>query len=186
MGSWQRARSRSFKSRRRRAAVTMELLIGMPVILIGLFAVIQFSLYFSNAQQLALASRVGAEAGSQIELPNRTSYGVPPTAPGNRIPDQLATAILQQLQTANISPCCIILEHNVNRIETPGGSKYPRQVFFREFAPCRCELPQEPLPPKSVRVTICVRLTELMPNSLAALGFDISSKSQLLCRTGRL
>ena len=166
--------------RKRRGGITLEFILALPIFLIAMFAIFQFALFFVGSQQIALASRVGAEAASQIRLPNRTEYGVPPISPGNRVPEYVVDAVLQQLRTSGIEPCCIILEHNANTFASPPESRNyisPHQVFVTEFSGCYCQRPERPMPPESVRLTVCVGLTEVMPNCLATFGFDISDKT---------
>ena len=72
----------------RHGGVTLEFILALPVFLIAMFAVFQFALFFAGSQQVALASRVGAEAASQTELPNSANSGMLPVSPGNQVPDQ--------------------------------------------------------------------------------------------------
>ena len=167
------------KHRRRAAAIALELILALPVLFIGLFAVVEFATYFSGAQQLALASRVGVEEASQVVLPNEMTLGSPYIA-GDPVPASVLSAVLDQLGSAEISPCRIILEHNVNTVDDPqhpGQSIKPRQVFVTSFGECNCEPPDTPLPVGSVRVTVCVPMTELVPNILATFGFDVEEKT---------
>ncbi len=148
-------RNRSQREQRRRtAAITLELILALPLMFIGLFGVVEFAAYFSGAQQVALASRVGAEEASQIALPI-----------AGPVPPAMVDAVLAQLGSANISFCKIILEHNV-------GGMYEESV-----GDCDCDPPAAPLPPQSVRVTVCVPMTELMPNILSTFGFDVEDKT---------
>ena len=151
--------------------VALELILALPVLFIGLFAVIEFAVYFSGAQQLALASRVGAEEASQVVLPNNN---------GGPVPASIVNAVLDQLGSVGISPCQIILEHNVNSVDdpqNPGQPIQPLQTFVTSFGDCNCQPPDTPLPELAVRVTICVELTELVPNVLATFGFDAEGKT---------
>ena len=143
------------EQRRRTAAIALELILALPLLFIGLFGVVEFAAYFSGAQQVALASRVGAEEASQIALP--IAGPVPPPA--------VVDAVLAQLGSADISFCKIILEHNI-------GGMYEESV-----GDCDCDPPATPLPPQSVRVTVCVPMTELVPNILSTFGFDVEDKT---------
>ena len=108
------------------------------------------------------------------------AFGTPPYAAGDPLPDSIVAAVLHQLGSAGISPCRIILEHNVNEMDDsqhPGQSIQPSQVFSTSFGDCDCAPPDEPLLPNSVRITVCVPLTELVPNCLATFGFDVSEKT---------
>ena len=120
---------------RRRGGITLEFILALPIFLIAMFAIFQFALFFVGSQQIALASRVGAEAASQIRLPNRTEYGVPPISPSNRVPEYVVDAVLQQLGTSGIEPCCIILEHNANTFAGPPQSRTLHTQAFRRRNP---------------------------------------------------
>ncbi len=164
--------------RRRRGGITLEFILALPVFLIAIFAVFQFALFSAGSQQIATASRVGALAASQMQLPNRAEYGVEPIL--TQVPFELVDCIVNSLHTAGIEPCCIILEHNANTFPSPPGSNNyisPHQVLVTEFSGCYCVRPRTPLPPESVRLTVCVELCEVMPNCLATFGFDISDKT---------
>lgn len=135
----------------------------MPILVIGLFAIVEFGIYFTRLQGLSLAARDGAKAAS--ETPVAALVG--PTVPAN-----IAQAIEQQLVSAGIVPCAIVLEHTVNG---------PVETFRTDGVP-DCPAcgpspvpPAVPIPPVSVRVTICVPFTQMMPNALQPFGFDVSS-----------
>mgnify|MGYP000873921391 CR=1 FL=1 len=87
---------------RRAGAITLELIIMLPVWLIMLGAIVQFGLLIGNRQQVALASRVGAEEASRTNLPS-----------GGGVPLNVVHVVEQQLQSSGIDQCKITLEHNV-------------------------------------------------------------------------
>lgn len=149
--------SASRPSQRHRGAVVVELLIMLPVWLIALLAVIEFGEVLSDLQQVSLASRVGAESG--VRTP-----GLPSSGP---VPTNVLDAIDHQLASSGMSQCKVILEHNV-------GGSYAMLVS----GSCSCDPPTTPLPGLGtyVRVTVCVPMTQLVPNLLGTFGFDISSK----------
>jgi Flp pilus assembly protein TadG len=134
--------------------VAIELLLSLPVWLIGLLAVIEFGNLFSNLQQVALASRVGAEAAARTAaLPSSGS-----------IPSSILSIIDDQLAAANIAPSEVILEHNaggtyVRLVEGDGSSAGPSQQTL-------------PAVGTYVRVTVCAPATQLTPNLLQSFGFD--------------
>jgi Flp pilus assembly protein TadG len=132
----------------------LELLLSLPIWLIGLLAVIEFGNLFSNLQQVALASRVGAEVAART----------PALASGGSIPSTVLTAINDQLAAANITPSEVILEHNA-------GGTYAKLVDGdSSFAgPSQQTLPAAGT---YVRVTVCVPATGLTPNVLQSFGFD--------------
>ena len=45
--------------------IVLELILALPILIIAFLAVVQFGTFFVRMQQVALASRVGAEAASQ-------------------------------------------------------------------------------------------------------------------------
>lgn len=154
--------------RRRRGVYIAELVITMPVFMIFLWAVIEFGIFFSNLQEVQLASRVGAEAASE--------YGALPTADGDPVPDPILDAIEYQLLSSDITWCRVRVEHNV------GGTQYAAVS-----GSCACEPTTKlapPLPPDEyVRVSVCVAMSELMPNLLALFGFDVSDPSRVVSCT---
>jgi Flp pilus assembly protein TadG len=137
--------------------VVLELILMLPVWLIALLAIVEYGQIMANLQQVALASRVGAEEASQT--PSL------PTSPGAPVPANVLSAIEQQLASSGISGCRVILEHNV------GGP-----VTLTSGTCDQCVPPATPLPldRQYVRVTVCVPLAELAPNLLALFGFDIA------------
>ena len=153
--------------RARHGAVTLELILTLPIWLIFLLAVIEFGQILANQQQVALASRVGVEEASQTaDLPLRD---------GRPVPDNVIDAIDQQLASSGISACRVILEHNV--VPTaPSGITTP---VTASSGTCRHDPPAAELPParQYVRVTVAVPLTELTPDLLGVFGLDISEKT---------
>ena len=134
--------------------MVIELLLSLPIWLIGLLAVVEFGNLFSNLQQVALASRVGADVASRTSaLPNSGS-----------ISSSILSAINDQLSAANITPSEVILEHNL-------GGTYVKLV---EGASSLSGPSQQTLPSVGtyVRVTVCVPATQLTPNVLRSFGFD--------------
>jgi len=140
----------------------LELILWFPVFLIFLLAVIEFGLILGQLKQVALASRAGAKAAAE-------SF---PISMAN-----VQTAVDHQLESAGIGDSCnIILVHNV-----PGGGFSPQMT-----GTCDCSSPTSPPQPTgtllsdlvthsgTVRVTVCVRLSQLTPDLLSTLGFSTS------------
>src|SRR5262245_27778489 len=136
---------RSRHDRRRGGAVTIELLVVLPVLLIGVLAIVQFGYFFQRMEQVVLACRVGAEEASQT-----AGMGGPGAVPAN-----IANAINHQLASSGITTTAIIVEHNETGIE---------RVLRTDYIANTCPEPTAVLPTLSVRVTVCVPLTSLMPN----------------------
>jgi len=160
----------------RGGAVTLEFIIALPVLLIILLAVVQFGMFFSGLQQVSLASRVGAEAAAQTDLSASET--------GDGIPADILNAINAQLASAGITACRIFVEHNVDgtdedELQEPSTSTWT------------CTPPATALPLDdahgvySVRVTVCVPMSELAPNCLSLFKFDISKRSTQCSTTFR-
>jgi len=147
---------RSSVARRCTGAVTLELILALPIWLIALLAIIEFGQILSGLQQVALASRVGAEEASQTSA--LATFGT--------VPPNVLTAINQQLASSGMSQCRVIVEHNVggSTILSTGTCDNCLPPVNPEFPPSR----------EYVRVTVCVPMTELSPNLLGLFGFDIS------------
>lgn len=154
----------------RQGALTVELILTLPIFLIVLVAVVQFGLYYVRMQHVALASRIGAEQAAQT--PGLSSY--------SSVPGGVVSAVTAQLQAAGIDEFCIRLEHNLGSgavlWEPAGGCP------FCGAGGCTCcpsaPLPSSPYPGTNyVRLSICVPLTELMPNGLKVFGFDLTGKT---------
>ncbi len=138
--------------------------------MIVLLAVAQFSLFLTNYQQVVLACRAGAGLAAE-------SNALPLT--GAPVPPQIVDAVCRQLNNSGIEQCTIILEHVGNlgahteqrlRADCAGGMS------------AACQEPATPIPASSVRVTVCVPLAEMMPNSMSGFGFDISGNA-ISCST---
>ena len=155
-------------TRFRYGAVTLELLIMLPVWLIVMLAIIQFGLLVGNRQQVALASRVGAEEASR-------TIGLEGTASGDPVPGNVMYVIEQQLLSSGIDQCKVTLEHNLQPVGPPAPP--PPPVVLTTGA-CDCPTFDTDLPPERnyVRVTVYVPATQLAPNVLSIFGFDISTR----------
>jgi hypothetical protein len=148
-------------SRHRRAAIVLELVLTLPILLILVLALVQFGLFYANMQHVALASRVGAEEASQtVALP---------TTDGEPVPENVRDAIARQLQSVGLQSCQVRLEHNV------AGTQVALVSATSEA--CACEPGDNltaPLPPgQFVRLRVSVPLADMMPNCLAVFGFNV-------------
>lgn len=154
---------RTPRQRPRRAAVVLETILALPLFLLMLLAVVQFGVFFSNLQQMALATRVGAEEASQTPALSTTD--------NDPVPADILDAIDQQLGGSGIAVCRVILIHNVG---VPAGT-----TVELSSGVCACDPPVPPNPSPGgefVQVTVCSELPELMPNCLATFGFDAAGK----------
>jgi len=144
----------------RQAVVVVELILMMPVLLVFLAALIEFGLILANTKVVALASRTAAKIAAET--------------PASSLPFSISTVRAGAnavLATAQMTSCRVILEHNV-----PLGGASP--VID---GPCTCSAPSSPaLPggsPNAVRVTVCMELSQLTPNLLAAFGFSTTGRT---------
>lgn len=140
------------------------MILVVVVLAIVTVGVVQFGVFFTNAQMVALAARVGAlEASQSSNLP--LSDGAP-------VPEDVVRAIEHQLHSSCIAWCQIRLEHNV----TPSGS--PVAQLSMQGDECECH-PHEPFaaPPfpdtHYVRLTVCVPLGEVFPRQLSYFGSQL-------------
>ena len=148
---------RAGRPSRRRATIVLEFIVVLPILLIVLVAIVLFGLFYANMQQVALAARVGAEEASQTAgLSSATS-----------VPGNVMGAIERQLATSGITYCRVRLEHNVGT-----------QTVLYSPSPTACvggpvgTLPAAGPLGEYVRLTVTVRLTEVMPDTIGCFCFS--------------
>ncbi len=148
--------------RARGGAVTVELIIALPVLVIAIVAVIVFGLLMGNRQWVEQASRAGAEVASV--LPTMATEVVVPPGVRESIEASLAQAgIDATVANGNLT---IVLETDV------GGL---RQMTDTNGGPdCDPDVLNPPPLRNYTRVVVCVRSTALAPNALVTFGFDLS------------
>jgi TadE-like protein len=149
---------RARRPSRRRATVVLEFMVVLPILVIVLVGTVQFGVFYANMQQVALATRVGAEEASQ-------TGGL---ALANDVPANVLLAISQQLETAGLTYCRVRLEHNV------GGDQV--ELYYPSEDACGGgpdeTLPADGLPREYVRLTVTVRLGEVMPDTIGCFCFS--------------
>ena len=156
-----RFRSAPRRGRRlRRGGLTVEMILVVVVLAIVTVAIVQFGVFYANAQQVALAARVGALEASQTASLSTTN--------GAPVPLSVISAIEHQLESSRIKWCHIRLEHNVGSLTELESDQGPP-------ADCDClpkdNLPSAPfVPTEYVRVTICVPLNQVFPKQIAFFG----------------
>jgi hypothetical protein len=156
--------------RKSHGAATLELILVLPVLLLVTIGLIEFGVMFGNLQQVALASRVGAERASELAT-------LPATMTGDEVPPEVIEAIEQQLQSSCIDWCHIRLEHNTadplsqEVLESTQGD----QCGCEEFEP----LAEDEIPTgRYVRLTLTVPLSEVVPSGLTLFGCKLFSAEQ--------
>ncbi|MEW4561260.1 TadE family protein [Bremerella sp. JC770] len=162
-----------FRKTKRRAASLLEIIIGLPIVLILLLAVMQFGLLQSNQQTLKMASRAGAMVASELVFDGAEQ--VPPA--------EIVVAIDEVLIHGG-------LLSSDETIESVGDVQLDYVVYdYGDQEPIKWTAPPEPPcnPPATVepsyyyvQVTICIPATRLAPNTLAYFGIDFSSRDVIM------
>jgi hypothetical protein len=166
--SWPRGRARP----RRRGSLTVEMLMVVVVLAIITVAVVQFGVFFANAQEVALAARVGGLEASQQDVLSTTN--------GDDVPLAVIRAIQHQLESSCIEWAEIRLEHNVTAMLAPVvldsvNPNPPTGFVCDEKVP----LLAPPYPgTRYVRVTVCVPLNEVFPKALSFFGEQLFDSSR--------
>src|SRR5262245_49268769 len=89
----------------RRGSLTVEMILVVVVLAIVTVAIVQFGVFFANAQEVALAARNGGLEASQTAGLSTTN--------GNPVPADIIRAIAHQLDSSRIAWTQIRVEHNV-------------------------------------------------------------------------
>lgn len=140
----------------RRASVTLELLVGLPILAIGLFAVVEFGVLMASISQVVHASREGAKAAAENMAMTANDVKM------------LVDTRLQSAGFGTAASSGITLQR-----KDAGGT-----VTTTKSPPMAdCPTVTTPTQPnESARVTVCVPLIKLAPNVLASFGFTLSGK----------
>jgi Flp pilus assembly protein TadG len=149
-------------TRSRRGSLTVEMLLVVVVLAIVTVAVVQFGVFFANAEEVAMAARSGALEASQHP-------GLAATATGEPVPTEVISAIEHQLLSSQIQWHMIRLEHNV--APAPGTVVLESDAGGNYVCEPKDELPGPPFTgTRYVRVTVCVPLQEVIPRALSYFG----------------
>lgn len=146
--------------RQRRGSLSVEMIMVVTVLAIVTVGIIQFGMFFANADEVAFAARVGAEEASQtMNLP---------TAPGP-VPATIISAIEHQLQSSQIDWSHIRLEHNVTPGDVPVDLNSDSGGGFAVNP--KADLASPPFATTHyVRLTVTVPLAELFPRPISFFG----------------
>jgi hypothetical protein len=139
-------------------------MLALPIFIFVILAIVQFGIFHARMQQVALGCRVGAEEASQTAGLSTTN--------GDPVPTAVLDAIDHQLESSGITRCRVRLEHNV------GGDQVV--LVSPTSGACDCgpdAVLSSPPPGDYVRLTVCVPLRELMPNSLCMIGYNITGRT---------
>lgn len=163
-----RFHNRPRNNRRKQGGAILELIIALPILVIGIFAIVEFALLQANTQQLEYASRIGAKMASE-----NGSLGA-----AVAIPPDIDDAIRRNLQEANLNTADanirITLEHNAGA--GAGGASTTLTTGTLVCPPD--DEPPVPTTAEFVRVTVCMDIIagNLTPNLLQTYGFDINGR----------
>lgn len=150
-----------FRRTNRHGAVVVEMILVLVVLLVATIGLVQFGVFLANAQQVALAARVGALKASQTADLPISDGDVPPA---------IVSAIEHQLAGSGIAWSAIRVEHNVH----PVGEQVALTLVSDPA--CQCQISENLAHPPGrgyVRVTVCVPLAEVMPGQLSYFGSHI-------------
>ena len=153
-------------------------MFAIPFLVIFVLAVVEFAIMYQVDKQVAYSSRFGAKLASEITR-NRFQARNLGNINLSTTPDNLKDRIDDFLATAGLTESCEIrLEHN---------ACVPNPLQVDTDAPCNCGPSSTPLPPGEppgfpntsldqawVKVTVCVPLTDNVPNCLSTFGFDVT------------
>jgi hypothetical protein len=150
----------SRRARSRRGGIAFEMILVLVVLLIATVGIVQFGVFLANAEQVAFAARVGGLKASQIALS---------PVDGDQVPEQVVSEIERQLASSCIAWSHIRVEHNVGLV--PGDT--PVVLETASGLPGDCPphaVLDPPLSRSYVRVTVCVPLSQVMPEQLSFFG----------------
>ena len=166
-------------SRQRRGGVVLELILGLPLLVIPLLAVVEYAVLMSNQQQVEMAARAGALTGAQLVLPSSGS-----------VPAEVLDAIAAELThvgidlNARITDGTIRVELEHNYLSSGADPDLdPSATLASGILTCPSSAaPPAPDPDLSsfgrsyVRLRLCVRSDLLTPNLLSAYCIDMSER----------
>jgi len=146
-----------------RGAVTLELLITLPLLVIGCMAAVEMGLWMSGRERLEMATRTGVEAAAaslDLEEVHR------------RVCDYLGRG---NVATENVE---LLLVHNLRgNVE----QSYPSKADWSNIT-----LPQPPASKsRYVRLVVRVPSSDLAPNLLKSFGFDLREHTSVHVKTLR-
>ena len=153
---------------RRRGGLTVEMILVVVVLAIATVGIVQFGVFFANAQQVALAARVGALEASQT--PNLAL-----TSPGDPVPANILSAIEHQLASSRIDWVRVRLEHN---LASGGPIVLDSATGGFTYAP-KTNLAGPPFAGTYyVRLTVYTPLADVFPKQLSYFGQQLFSSSK--------
>ncbi len=156
---------------RRSGAVVVELMIALPILVIALFAIIEFGLWMSGKQRLEMAARIAAEAASKSASIERLS-----SLDGTEI----KTKIYRYLENGGIPTenVQVALMHNVGNesivVDPPDGTLIGMDLSEPPQVDC-----------EYVRVVVSIPTNDITPNLLELFLLDVSGLTTTHSKTYR-
>jgi len=182
--SHQRSMRPSLRALNRRGAITLEFILTLPLLIMIILALIEFSMMLRTGQQVAMASQFGAKLASEVtrnkgQVPNLNNFNTL-ISEANQV--SLKNQIDGFLATHGLTGSCkVILEHNAC------GSVINSPQELPLLGSCPCESPTSPtfpLPGKAppfdtsyVRVTVALPMAGNIPDLLSSLGFSLGDRT---------
>lgn len=152
-----------------RGSLTVEMILVVVVLAIATVGIVQFGVFFANAQEVALAARVGALEASQTPHLALSSSGDPVPAP-------VLDAIAHQLRSSQIDWVRVRLEHNLASGGTPVVLDSSTSGYT--YAP-KTPLASPPFPSTYyVRLTVYTPLADVFPKQLSYFGEQLFPASK--------
>ncbi len=151
--------------KKRTGAIVLELIVGLPVLIIALLAIVELGLLSSNQAMVHAASRAAADAAVSVGCDMPTD---------GEVPSEILDAVEKVLEARGMTASCVRVEH------TNGPDPPYLLTNGDEASPPAAE----PLGDNYVCVSVCVENTELAPNLLEAFCVDLDDtfSQQTVCR----
>jgi len=183
----------------RSGIVILEFILMLPLLIILLLAVIEFSMIYQVNQQVAYASKFGAKLAAEVtrayaQNPNLGNFNTGSAPSGqslkNRIDRYLATHLPAPPPAG--SACSVILKHNACSVPNT-DQENPGTITTS----CNCGTPPTPpgipasasSPPPDiayVQVTVALKLQGNVPDLLSSFGFPLGSRTVVQTTTMRV
>ncbi len=162
-----------FRRTKRRGASLLEFIIGLPIVLILLLAVMQFGLLQTNQQTLKMASRAGALVAANMQIDG--SESVPDPEIVNAIDEVLYRGGILSSGESIVGVGEVQLNYNVYDPDT--DTAISDEIYF--ISPC--DPPPTTYPNYHyVQVTICIPAMRLTPNAMACFGIDYTDRDVVM------
>lgn len=166
-----------FRKSKRRAASLLEIIIGLPIVLILLLAVVQFGLLQSNQQTLKMASRAGALVAAELDI--NGSETQPDADIIEAIDEVLRHGGILDFNESIASVGRVQLNYSVSYFDGTNTNLHMGEIFIPSQG--RCDPPPTIYPNYHyVQVTICLPATRLAPNAMACFGVDFSGRDAIM------